>query len=107
MILSQNPDTIAIWTDAGRNDAAGEVGITPLDDDQLLVLVGAPHSDLTWIALHWKMDIGPTPRILGDHWERGYGDLAWRGIVPERALPWYAIVQQGSSTFGVGVETGA
>ena len=35
-------------------------------------------------------------KILGDHWERGYGDLAWRGIEPERIMPWYMLVSDGS-----------
>ena len=27
---------------------------------------------------------------MGDAIERGYGDLAWRGVEAERHLPWYA-----------------
>ena len=48
-------------------------------------------------------------RILGDAWERGYGDLEWRGFVPERVLPWTALVfdTQTQTTHGFGVQTGA
>jgi len=48
-------------------------------------------------------------RILGDHWERGYGDLEWRGVVPERPLPWYALLHAPAQhrSHGFGVQTGA
>ncbi|MGW3307623.1 hypothetical protein ACWDG9_13680 [Streptomyces sp. NPDC001073] len=49
---------------------------------------------------------GSTPpedaRILGDAWERGYGDLQWRTLQPDRALPWYALITGGA--FGPSVE---
>ena len=45
--------------------------------------------------------------LLGDHWERSYGDLAWRGIVPERVMPWYFLTWDGLACHGYGVETGA
>ncbi len=35
-------------------------------------------------------------RLLGDAWERGYGDLQWRGILPDKAMPWYVLVSNGS-----------
>lgn len=49
------------------------------------------------------------PRILGDHWERGYGDLEWRGVAPERPLPWYALLHDPAQnkSCGYGVQTGA
>ncbi|MBQ6466730.1 MAG: hypothetical protein IJJ61_02200 [Clostridia bacterium] len=57
-------------------------------------------------------------KILGDDWERGYGTFAWRGIEPERFMPWYIAVSNGSDKntdytgrftecFGVGVQCGA
>lgn len=35
-------------------------------------------------------------RILGDAFERGYGDLSWMGITPDRMMPWYMLVSNGS-----------
>ncbi len=46
-------------------------------------------------------------RILGDAWERSYGDLEWRGIVPDRPMPWFFMVHDGRRTDGIGVRTGA
>ena len=48
-----------------------------------------------------------TLRFLGDHWERSYGDLEWRGVVGDRLMPWYFLASDGRSTWGYGVKTGA
>src|SRR4030095_9053490 len=45
--------------------------------------------------------------ILGDAWERGYGDLEWRGFVPDRVMPWYVATTDGRVTHAYGVRTGA
>jgi alpha-galactosidase len=44
---------------------------------------------------------------LGDHWERGYGDLQWRFLQPDRIMPWYFAAYQEASgrTFMAGVKT--
>lgn len=44
-------------------------------------------------------------RCLGDVWERSYGDLEWRGIVPQRPMPWYVLTFDGSTVRGYGVKT--
>ena len=56
---------------------------------------------------------------MGDAWERSYGELEWRGIVPHRFMPWYMIESDGSEDdgsfplgktvrcFGVGVRPAA
>lgn len=61
------------------------------------------------IKLRWNGNFRKSGRlmILGDHWERAYGDLEWRGIVPERVMPWYFMTYDGDTTRGYGVKTGA
>lgn len=67
------------------------------------------------IRLRWNEEMRSDIKILGDAWERGYGDLEWRGIVPERVMPWYCLASNGSDlntdysgrfTEGFGVMTG-
>ena len=41
---------------------------------------------------------------MGDHWERGYGDLEWRGLCYDRILPWYFLAYDGIITYGYGVK---
>lgn len=49
--------------------------------------------------------------VLGDAWERSYGDLEWRAPRPERPLPWMALVHDPASArstgWGVAVRGGA
>lgn len=42
--------------------------------------------------------------FCGDHWERGYGDLEWRGYTPERTMPWYFYALCGKVFAGFGVK---
>ena len=57
---------------------------------------------LTYIVLKWFLKEDEKRhepiRILGDAWERGYGDLEWRGIVQDRSMPWNCLVSNGSDT---------
>ena len=66
----------------------------------------APGDAVRLIKLRWRTKPQGRSLILGDHWERGYGELEWRGIVPERVLPWYFLSHDGSRTAGYGVKTG-
>ncbi|MGC2662157.1 MAG: hypothetical protein WA324_29700 [Bryobacteraceae bacterium] len=59
------------------------------------------------IHLRWHSAITGNPLLLGDAWERSYGELAWRSIVPERVMPWYFLAYDGSAVHGYGVQTQA
>jgi alpha-galactosidase len=73
----------------------------------LQVELQAPAAAINRLRLRWRGSLTPTRLILGDAWERGYGDLEWRGWVPDRAMPWYLATHDGSRTHGYGVRTGA
>jgi alpha-galactosidase len=74
--------------------------------DRLAVRAGT-DVPLRRLHLRWSLAFPPGLRLLGDHWERGYGDLEWRGIVPERPMPWFFLAHDGRRTHGYGVRTGA
>jgi alpha-galactosidase len=46
-----------------------------------------------------------TRLVFGDAWERGYGDLEWRGWAPDRVMPWYFATYDGNTTNAYGVRT--
>ncbi len=48
------------------------------------------------VALRWSEKLPSDALILGDAWERSYGDLQWRHQQPERLLPWYFLGPLGS-----------
>ena len=74
---------------------------------ELPITVSAPKSAITRFRLRWRGAVPESWRVLGDHWERSYGDLEWRGLVGERIMPWYFVASDGRNTQGYGVKTGA
>jgi len=74
---------------------------------ELNIFVNAPAISLVRIHLRWNMAVDASLLILGDAWERSYGDLAWRTFVPERAMPWYFATQARDGVHGYGVKTAA
>src|SRR6202521_3721403 len=45
------------------------------------IFVSAPNTALTRVHLRWHGAFPSGWRYLGDHWERSYGDLEFRGAV--------------------------
>ena len=73
----------------------------------LEVRVTCANAPLSRVVLRWETAFPDDTLFLGDHWERGYGDLQWRSLQPERILPWYFAAHQIASkrTFMLGVKT--
>ncbi|MBS1874441.1 MAG: hypothetical protein JSU00_14590 [Acidobacteria bacterium] len=93
--------------EGGRWSAGGVEVETEPGAGGLAIRLRAPRTAVTRIWLRWK---GATPegmRFLGDHWERSYGDLEWRGFVADRPMPWYFLASNGRASSGYGVKTGA
>ena len=73
-----------------------------IENDSMKVTVRADQTPLCYLRLRWRF-VGAERRhdnirIYGDAWERGGGELEWRGIVPERAMPWFMLVSDGNDT---------
>ena len=81
--------------------------ITSAAEDALAIQLAAPAAAVERIQLRWNGQLDGLLLILGDAWERGYGDLEWRGFVPDRVMPWYAAGFDGALTHAWGVRTGA
>jgi alpha-galactosidase len=71
------------------------------------VHLAAPESEIEKIKIGWKYSTPSGASFLGDHWERSYGDLAWKSISPVRKAPWYLLIHDGRNSFAFGVKTGA
>ena len=88
--------------------ANSDVQVTTLaQGNQLRIELRGPQSAVRTVELRWNRPATDGCRYLGDHWERGYGDLEWRGRVGERVMPWYFLCFDGAVTHGYGVKTGA
>ena len=86
--------------------ARGGVRVETSLAGERLAVRAASDVPLRRVRLRWEVAVPPGLRLLGDHWERGYGDLEWRGVVPERPMPWFFLTHDGHRTHGYGVRTG-
>ena len=115
----RTPDAVAVYLEKQRvplkragarwTGAAIEVVTEPRKSAQggeLPISLIAPRDAVMKIGLRWKGSVPEAWRFLGDHWERSYGDLEWRGIVPHRLMPWYFLASDGQRAQGCGVKTG-
>ena len=115
--LRRPPDSVLLQATAGslrliregngRWANGGSVVTTVERAGALNVSLSAPAVAVKRIHLRWRGRITDTRLMLGDAWERGYGDLEWRTWVPDRVMPWYTATYDGSLTHAYGVRTGA
>jgi len=89
------------WTGAG---VAVDTNVT---HDGLETVLTAPAFPIVLVHLRWQVSVKPHLRVLGDAWERSYGDLGWRNLIPERVMPWYFATYDGQRCCGYGVKTDA
>jgi alpha-galactosidase len=75
--------------------------------NEAAIFVNAPKISLTRIRLRWHGAFPEGWRYLGDHWERSYGDLEFRGLAGDRLMPWYFLATDGTAAHACGVNTGA
>ncbi len=73
----------------------------------LSLSLSSPGVEPVRLHCRWRFDTMGHPMILGDAWERSYGELGWRSVVPERVMPWYFLTHQNDTLHAYGVKTGA
>ena len=119
-ILKVNrPDFIELTTETKTVTAKWENDDYNLDDinvklnqdnEHLAIFLTAQTSKVKWIKLRWNnLSWDKSVRFLGDAWERGYGDMEWKGMNPNRFMPWYfcAKSEAKSACYGVKVRPSA
>lgn len=75
--------------------------------DSLSVSVQSPTTDLHHVRLEWDYQDKEKATLIGDHWERTYGDINFIPANPNKKLPWYFILSEGLDTTCFGVKTGS
>lgn len=115
--LQREPDSVTVRTSAGDlrlqrgangRWTSGAVAVTTMGGPGAVrVQLAAPGSAIERVHVRWHGRVDETSLILGDAWERAYGDLEWRGLVPDRVMPRYVAMQVGPLTHTYGVRTGA
>ncbi len=69
-----------------------------LENDELRVSATTYEYGARYIQLRWNNKMRKDVKVLGDAYERGYGDLCWQSIRPERCMPWYMAASNGSDS---------
>src|SRR3954452_15220799 len=73
--------------------------------DAVAVFVHSPTLALKKVQLSWKIPAIKNGIVLGDAWERTYGDVSWQQINVTKKLPWYCIEHSDNNTICFGVKT--
>ena len=68
------------------------------------IFLTAETSAVEWVKIRWNKEMPKQVKILGDAWERGYGDLEWRGMCGNRFMPWYFLMSCSDRQWGYGVK---
>jgi alpha-galactosidase len=93
---------------SGEQWRGGQVVVeTAVQQDALVLVLAAPSTSIVVVHVRWQAKVTPSLRALGDAWERSYGDLGWRDLIPERVMPWYFATHDGATCHGYGVKTDA
>lgn len=114
-ILKVNrPDFIELTTETKTVTAKWENDDYNLDDinvklnqdnEYLAIFLTAQTSKVKWIKLRWNnLSWDKSVRFLGDAWERGYGDMEWKGMNPNRFMPWYFCAKSEAKSICYGVK---
>lgn len=71
------------------------------------IYLQAPDTALQAVRISWKYDSSSYSQNLGDHYERSYGDLAWKQPDSGDKKPWYVLLNDDHQTACFGVKTGS
>lgn len=75
-------------------------------NDRIEVYVQSPTMALKEVKPSWKYATSNSAAILGDAWERTYGDISWGKTDASKKLPWYCVAHDDDKTICFGVKTG-
>ena len=101
------PSQVVDMIRAGDRWVANGAELTAnVTQDGISFLFSAPALPVHRLHIRWHANLSEQTSVLGDAWERSYGDLAWLPLRPDRVLPWYFLCSTGRTVQGAGVKTG-
>jgi alpha-galactosidase len=96
---------IALSRGAEKWEGKSVVVETRLERDALVLALRSPSTPIAVVHVRWHFNVSPSLLVLGDAWERSYGELGWRNVIPERPMPWYFATHDSATCHGYGVKT--
>ena len=104
VVLADHTATLAVGK---PGEWAGDgVEVTFRANPAGVVSLKAPGVPVKKVHLHWAATFDTNAIVLGDAWERAYGDLQWKLVARSGPMPWYFLATDGMATDGYGVMTG-
>ncbi len=104
MKFNINDFTLKLISENGISDMKTETEIREKEIDLYLT---AKEDKPEFIELHWNAPTDGDIWVLGDAWERSYGDLEFKLLSEnDRYMPWYFITTDKKTSFCFGVKTG-
>ena len=102
-------DESALMEKKGSTFEYKDVQVDFLAKESLDISLMALKSEVRFIVCRFNGSWPKGTRFLGDVLERAYGNLAWRGIEPDRIMAWYlcASNKESNQAFGVKVRPNA
>lgn len=89
-----------------ENECTDTVVETVVNGDTLDLYVSANQDKLKFIELEWSFESEENLYVLGDAWERSYGELEFKKIKDnDRFMPWYFIATDKVNCYCFGVKT--
>ena len=101
--ILRKPDDVKIYCDGENKDVAVSFEI---EGGKMHMQVTANESRPKMIAVRWNEQATEPVSVMGDKWERTYGDVSWHSLNGEIFMPWYFLAHNGTDTVGCGVMTG-
>lgn len=98
--ILREPDDIRLVCENENSDA---VVRTEIKEGKLYVWLKADAAHPEFICMRWNHRFREPVKIMGDKWERSYGDMEWHSLNGEIFMPWYFLANNGSETAGCGV----
>lgn len=81
---------------------------TEINENQLSLYLTAINDRPKFVELYWEAPANDDVLVLGDAWERSYGDLEFLPLKQnDRYMPWYFIATDKKESFCFGIKTGA
>lgn len=111
--IERIPDAVTLILDNDAKTLKGASVVSYQDitirfeerDGGLAVSLQADSSPVCFVKLRWNIPLPKEARFSGGAWERGYGDLEWRCVIPERMFPWFCYMTWAENTAAYGVKT--
>lgn len=91
-----------------EGSACDSLARTELNGNRLDLYISATKDKPLFIELSWSFKADSGQLVLGDAWERSYGNLEFLPLAENnRYMPWYFISTNRKESFCFGVKTGA